>query len=218
MPPRERKKDCVQEIDCKLDFLNDNQTWILVPQENVSSILTSKWIFRRKYLLDKNDQSFVKFKARLVTSNFKQIQGVYYEETVFPLEKFSILRLVLIVVAHENFELHQMYVKKAFLHGDVNEDISMQQPEGFVDPENSSCDCKLQKALIGLKQAPRHWFAKIDGILCKQLQFQSSTYDPRVYVMRDENVFVTLFLSADDLLITGNPLSAVNALNRELSA
>ena len=80
------------------------------------------------------------------------------------------IRLDLAIAASKQWEVHHMYVKCAFLNGDLTEDIYMQQPEGFVS--NPSLVCRLKKSLYGLKQAPRAGYAKIDGFLLSLSFFQ----------------------------------------------
>lgn len=142
-------------VSCEMDSLKKNKTWILMPRSNASYILTNRWIFREKDVLTANGNFCVQYKARLVTRGFQQIHGNDYEETFAPVIKFTTLRLFLATVAIQDLELHQMDVQTAFSNGDLNEDIYMEQPEGFIDKQNPSHVCKLKKALYGLKQAPR---------------------------------------------------------------
>ncbi len=89
--------------------------------------------------------------------------------------------MVFAIVANSIYIVHQMDVKTAFLNRDLDQDVYMEQPEGFVDPKRSDFVCKLQKALYGQKQAPRQWFAKINSFLTEQLHFENSPYDPCLY-------------------------------------
>jgi len=94
-----------------------------------------------------------------------------------------------------------MDVKCAFMNGDMNEDIYMQQIEGFVS--NPSLVCRLKKSLYGLKQTPRAWYAKIDGFLLS-LSFVQCKYDPNVYLKLIHGYLMIIVLYVDDLLITGS--------------
>jgi len=161
-------------------------------------------------------QTGVKHKARLVTRGFEQKYGIDYNETFAPVVKFSTLRLMLAFVAQEDLELHQMDVKTAFLNGDLEEEIFMEQPEGFVDPKASDHICMLLKALYGLKQAPRQWFAKINEFLCRNLSFESCPYDPCLYIRRRSSGVVIIALYVDDLLISGSSLGEVQWLKTEM--
>ena len=96
-----------------------------------------------------------RYKARLVAKGFRQQEGVNFEEIFSPVVKMTTLRCVLALVAQFDIELVQMDVKTAFLHGDLQEEIYMQQPEGFEEKGKEGLVCKLKKSLYGLKQAPR---------------------------------------------------------------
>eukprot|EP00253_Pinus_taeda_P001435 PITA_01435 len=74
------------------------------------------------------------------------------------------IRLVLSLAAFFKWEVHQMDVKSALLHGDLHEEIHMEQPPGFIQTD-SSLVCRLKKSLYGLKQAPRAWYEKMDSFL-----------------------------------------------------
>ena len=82
------------------------------------------------------------------------------------------IALALAIVASGQWEVHHMDVKCAFLNGDMNEDIYKQKNKVFV--YNTSLFCRLNKSLYGIKQAPRAWYAKIDGIFCHGILFDES--------------------------------------------
>ena len=114
--------------------------------------MQNKWVYRVKTEHDGSKR----FKARLVVKGFQQKKGIDYSEIFSPVVKLTTIRVVLGIVAAENLHLEQLDVKTAFLHGDLEEDIYMQQqPEGFAIQERENQVCKLKKSLYGLKQAPR---------------------------------------------------------------
>ena len=92
-----------------------------------------------------------------MAKGFTQIEGVDFDETFSPVARFESLRLLLALATLENWEIHQMDVKLAFLHGDLDEEIYMEQPQGFIVARSEHLVCRLQKALYGLKQASRAW-------------------------------------------------------------
>eukprot|EP00171_Calliarthron_tuberculosum_P023718 IDg23718t1 len=121
------------------------------------------------------------------------------------------------IVASRDLHCHQMDVKTAFLNGDLEQNVYMEQPKGFENLNLKDHVCKLQKALYRLKQAPRQWFSKIDNFLIKELGFSSSPYDPCLYV-RTRNKLVTLIsLYVDDLLIACDDLEMLTSLKVSLS-
>ena len=86
---------------------------------------------------------------------FGQRKGVDFDEIFSPVVKMSSIRTVLGIATSMNLEVEQLDVKTTFLHGDLEEEIYMKQPEGFIDKGNDQLVCKLEKSLYGLKQAPR---------------------------------------------------------------
>ena len=110
------------------------------------------------------------------------------------------IRLVLSLVALHNWEVHQMDVKSTFLHGDLQEEIYMEQPPGYVQ-NNSSLVCRIKKSLYGLKQAPRAWYAKMDNFLLDN-GFSRCHSDPNVYTKKGGNHLIIFVLYVDDLILT----------------
>ena len=91
-----------------------------------------------------------KHKARFVSKGFSQVEGIDYTKTFAIVTKMNSMHLVLSLVASYKWEVHQMDVKSAFLHGDLHEEIYMEQPPGFIH-NDSSLVCCLKKSLYGLK-------------------------------------------------------------------
>ena len=147
-----------------------------------------------------------RYKARFVAKGFQQVQGIDYDETFDPMAKMDFIRLALAIAAAKRWEIHHMDVKNAFLHGDLEEEIYMEQPQGYV--HNSSLVCKLKKSLYGLKQAPHAWYAKIDSYLLSQ-NFMRCKFDPNVYMLRTSDSLLLIVLYVDDLLITGDSCSII---------
>ena len=119
------------------------------------------------------------------------------------------------IVNMYDLELEQMDVKTAFLHGELEETIYMQQPEGFV--EDNSKVCLLKKSLYGLKQSPRQWYRRFDDFLLKT-GFVRSNYDSCVYMMKkDEKVILYLLLYVDDILIASSDKHEIQQLKVKLN-
>ncbi|KAK9092598.1 hypothetical protein Syun_027509 [Stephania yunnanensis] len=137
--------------------LIDSKTWELVPRPSNANIIRSLWIFRHK----KNyDGSFERHKARLVGDGRSQREGVDCDETFSPVVKPATIRVVLTIALSHSWPIHQLDVKNAFLHGNLNETVYMYQPLGFRDPTLPDHVCLLRKSLYGLKQAPRAWYQR----------------------------------------------------------
>ena len=138
-------------IKDEMDSLMSNQTWELAELPPGKKALHNKWVYRIKEEHDGNKR----YKARLVVKGFQQKEGVDYNEIFSPVVKLTTIRLVLKIVAAENLHLEQLDVKTAFLHGDLEEELYMRQPEGFIKEDSKNLVCRLKKSLYGLKQAPR---------------------------------------------------------------
>ena len=135
----------------EMDSLLGNQTWGLAELPKRKKALHNKCIYRLKNEHDGNKR----YKARLVVKGFEQKHGIDYSEVFFPVVKNTIIRLVLAMVASENLHLEQLDVMTAFLHGDLEEEIYMHRPEGFIVQRKENLICRLTKSLYGLKQAPK---------------------------------------------------------------
>ena len=132
--------------------LINNKTWKLVPQPYNVNIIRFVWIFLHK----KNaDDSFERYKARLVGDGKSQQAGVDCDETFSPVVKPATIRAVLSIALSNSWQIHQLDVKNASLHGNLNETVYMHQPMDFRDPTYPDYVCLLKKSLYGLKQAPR---------------------------------------------------------------
>ena len=115
-----------------------------------------------------------------------------------------------------DLELEQLDVKTAFLHGDLNEEIYMSQPEGFEVKGKEHMVCKLKKRLYGLKQAPRQWYKKFDSFMVSH-EYKRTDADHCVYFRKftDSN-FIILLLYVDDMLIAGNDSKLIGKLKERL--
>ena len=186
--------------DVEMNSILKNKTWELVDLPPGKTAIGSKWVFKTKM---NADGSINKHKARLVAQGFAQQHGIDYEETFAPVVKYVSLRTVLAIANQHNMELHQMDVNSAYLNGDIDADIYMRQPEGFIDSDNPNKVCKLRKGLYGLKQGGRIWNQKIDHYL-KSQGYTPSDADPCIYVKHNQGKIVIIALYVDDTIIASN--------------
>ena len=107
------------------------------------------------------------------------------------------------MTAIEDLELQQLDVKTAFLNGMLEEDIYMEQPEGFVAPGKEQLVCKLERSLYGLNQAPRAGYERLHALLVQQ-QFKRCPADHSVYVSRKGADFMIVLVYVDDLILASN--------------
>jgi len=202
----EWSKACQYEIDA----LDKNGTWELVDLPSGRKTVKSKWVFKLK--------ADGRFRARLVAKGFTQIPGIDFDETFSPIAHFESLRLLLALAALEDWEIHQMDVKLAFLNGVLEEEIYMEQPQGFITTGQETKVCCLRKAIYGLKQASRAWNLQFHGVLVG-LGFKRTHSDAGVYVCHQQEgdgpLIVILYV--DDITILGASLEAVKRLKANLA-
>ncbi|KAE8688563.1 Retrovirus-related Pol polyprotein from transposon TNT 1-94 [Hibiscus syriacus] len=196
----------------EMDSLMSNQTWELAELPPGKKALHNKWIYRIK---EEHDGS-KRYKARLVVKGFQQKEGIDYNEIFSPVVKLSTIRLVLKIVAAENLHLEQLDVKTTFLHGDLEEEIYMRQPEGFIETGKKNLVCRLKKRLYGLKQAPRQWYKKFDSFMSSS-GFTRCQADHCCYIKRFDNSFIILLLYVDDMLVAGSDMQDIINLKQKLS-
>lgn len=117
-----------------------------------------------------------------------------------------------------DWELEQLDVTTAFLHGDLEETIYMSQPEGFIKPGMENKVCLLKKSIYGLKQASRQWHKKFDDHVLRN-GFVRSKYDECVYIKKKKGVAVAyLLLYVDDMLVAGASKQEVQKVKDDLSS
>jgi hypothetical protein len=174
-------------------------------------LVRCKWVYRTKYA---SDGSVERHKARLVAKGFSQVEGIDYNETFSPVEKMNSIRLILSLAVSHKWEVHQMIVKSTFLHEDLQEEIYMEQPPGYVQ-NDSSLVCRLKKSLYGLKQAPRAWYAKMDSFLIVTGLSRCHS-DPNVYTKKVGSHLIILVLYVDDLILTSSDSKLLNHVKTSL--
>lgn len=194
--------------------LVDNQTWILVPASSDMKIISNKWVFQVKTCAD---GSLDKLKARLVARGFEQMAGVDFLETFSHVVKSATLRIVFSLAATKGWYVQQIDVNNAFLNGDLEITIFMQQPAGFIDTTHPNYVCKLQKSLYGLKQAPRAWYNKLKGCLL-ELGYKRSTSDFSLFYKSANGNLLLVLVSVDDILVTGDSSAAVHDVIQVLNS
>lgn len=149
------------------------------------------------------DGALTRNKARLIANGKSQEPGVDFTETFSPVVKPATIRNVLNIGVAQNWPIHQLDVKNVFLQGDLEENVYMFQPQGFVDKNKPNHVCKLKKAIYGLKQAPRTWNSRFAKFL-SQLGFITSKADTSLFVYRKGPDLAYILLYVDDILLTAS--------------
>ena len=208
------KDKWIKAMEEEMASMSANQVWTLVDLPKGRKTIGNKWILKVKR---KADGSIERYKARLVAKGYTQQEGIDYEETFSPVVRFTSIRLVLAIVTNLDLELHQMDVKTAFLNGELNEEIYMDQPVGFIEQGSEHKVCRLLKSIYGLKQSSRQWYIRFHNAIISY-GFTMIYEDHCVYTKRSGNKFVILTLYVDDILIAGKDISYVNQIKNWLSS
>ena len=201
-------KEWIEAMEDEMDSHAKNKTWTLVEHKSDMKVLGNRWVFKVKR---KADKSIDKFKARLVAKGFKQQAGLEYDETFASVCRYESIRLLLALAAVQNLHIVQFDVKTAFLYGEIDKEIYMDQPEGFEVKGERKLVCKLNKSLYGLKQSPRCWNQKFNEVL-SQMNMTPIMSDSCVYKGVIQEQLVVFALYVDDGLIMSASEGAMNEL------
>jgi hypothetical protein len=191
-----------------------NGTWTLVPRPARANVVSGKWIFKHKF---HSDGSLARHKARWVVRGFSQQPGIDFDETFSPVVKPATIRIVLSIAVSRSWPIHQLDVKNAFLHGNLDEEVYCQQPPGFVDTRCPDYVCRLHKSLYGLKQAPRAWYQRF-ALFAHRLGFVVSKSDVSLFIYKNGSELAYILLYVDDIVITASTDQLLQRLTTQLHA
>ncbi|WVZ93131.1 hypothetical protein U9M48_039137 [Paspalum notatum var. saurae] len=202
-----------EAVQSELDSILSNETWELTERPYGCKPVGCKWVFKKKL---RPDGTIEKYKARLVAKGYTQKEGEDFFDTYSPVARMTTIRVLLSLTVSYGLIIHQMDVKTAFLNGELQEEIYMEQPDGFVVKGQESKVCKLLKSLYGLKQAPKQWHEKFDTTLTSA-GFAVNEADSCVYYRYGGGKGVILCLYVDDILIFGTDIDVINEVKSFLS-
>jgi hypothetical protein len=157
-----QRKEWAYAMTKEYQSIMKNEVWEIVPRPKSKDVVSSKWLFKIKHVVD---GSIEKYKARFVAHGFSQKEGIDYEETFTLVSRYTSIRTIIALAAKMKWKLHQMDVKTTFLNGVIEEEAYIEQPQGFEVEDRKSHVYRLKKALYGLKQDPRSWYGRIDSFL-----------------------------------------------------
>ena len=183
---------------------------VLIPVDHLppgKNLIKAKFIFKLK--------SDGRYKVRLVAKGYSQQYGIDYTDVFAPVVSKNSLRALLALAAAEDFEIHQMDVETAFLHGELEEELYIEAPEGSDYPKGTVL--RLAKSLYGLKQAPRQWNKALHSFITSQ-GFRQSVLDTGVYYRGSGSTATYLAVYVDDLLIFGHDLAFISAFKSSLNS
>jgi len=190
-------------MENEIQALEDNQTSTIEDLLPGKKPINCKWVYKVKY---HSDGSIGRFKARLVVRGDHQLEGFDFTENFAPVAKMTNVRTFLLVAVVKGWELHQINVNNAFLHGDLDEEVYMRLPPDFTTISPNKV-CPLRKSLHGLRQAPHQWFAKLSSKL-GEYEFVRSYADYSLFTHRKGKIFLTLLVYVDDVILASNDSQA----------
>ena len=197
----------------ELEALKKNKTWVLTRLPEGKKAVGCKWI----YTVKQNSQGKIeRYKARLVARGYSQTYGIDYDETFAPVAKMNTVRILVSCAANFGWPLHQLDVKNAFLHGDLQEEVYMEIPPGFGTSETTGKVCKLRKSIYGLKQSPRAWFDRFRQAVCN-MGYSQCNGDHTLFYRHSKLHITILAVYVDDIIITGDDVEEIERLKGNLN-
>ena len=192
----------------EMQAFDDNGTWDLPLLLTGKKAIGCHWVFAIKF---NPDGSVFRLKARLVAKGYAQTYGVDYSDTFSPIDKLTSIRLAISLVASYDWDLHELDIKNAFLHGDLQEEVYMEQPPRFVAREEIGKVCRLRKSLYGLKQSHRVWFDKFSQAV-ETFGMQKSKSDHSVFYKNSSYGIILLEMYVDGIVITRSDFKGILSL------
>ncbi|GKB06944.1 retrovirus-related pol polyprotein from transposon TNT 1-94 [Tanacetum coccineum] len=208
-----KSKKWRQAMEEEIKSIEKNDTWELTTLPKGQKAIGVKWVYKAK----KNAKGEVeKYKARLVAKGYKKKHGIDYEEVFAPVARLETIRMIIAIAAQYRWKIHQMDVKSAFLNGLLEEEVYVEQPEGYVAKGQEGKVLNLKKALYGLKQAPRAWNTRIDKYF-QEHGFRKCLSEYALYVKFENKSILLACLYVDDLIFIGNSQSMIDDLKKSMT-
>ena len=196
---KEWKAACHEE----LESLRKRNIFKLTKLPPGRKAIKNRWVFDIK--------SDGQKKARLVAKGFSQVEGIDYDKIFSPVVRFETVRMLFATAALENWHISALDVKTAFLYGKLDEEIYMEQPEGFKVKGQEDKVVRLNRAIYGLKQAALAWWKELDQSV-KQLGFKRLYADAGIFVCRHKDGTILVMLAyVDDILFLGPDTSLLQS-------
>ena len=191
----------------EMDALDRNDTWNLVHLPTGKKSIGCRWVFAVKV---NPDGSIARLKARLVAKGYAQTYGVDYSDTFSPVARMTSVWLFISLADTHNWDFHQLDIENTFLHGDLQEEVYMEQPPGFVVQGEIGKVCRLRKSLYGLNQSPRAWFSKFSQVV-EKFGLQKSKFDHSVFYRNSSSGIILLVVYVDDIVIIGSDSTGISS-------
>lgn len=172
-----------------------------------------KWVYKTKF----NENGEVeKYKARLVTKGYAQEYGIDYEEVYAPVLRMDTVRMFLALATQRIWTVFQLDVKSAFLHGNLKEDVYVEQPRGYEVKNELHKVYKLIKTLYGLRQSPRTWFVRLEEYFIKE-GFEKCNSEHTLFTKTSETGnLLAVSVYVDDLIYAGDDENMVAEFKKSM--
>ena len=203
-----------EAMDKEINSLVQNDTWEIAPLPKDRKLTKGRWVYALK---QGKELDQIQYKARYVAKGFSQVHGVDYFDTYSPTTRFTSIRSLLQIATNEDLMIHQLDVKGAYLNADIDTDIYLEQPAGYIqtNEEGTALACHLKKSLYGLKQSGRNWHITLTDFL-KSEGYTANENDPCVYTSTTDEATTYILFWVDDILIAGKTEQAINKLEEKL--
>ena len=196
-----------EAMNDEFESLMKNKTWELVPRPSDQKVIGCRWVYKIKRGID---GSIGRYKSRLVAQGYSQTEGIDYDEVFAPVAHAATIRTLLSFANSNDLEIHQLDVKTAFLHGVLDCDLYMEQPEGYEDKEHPDYVCKLNKCLYGLKQSAKCWNELLDRHFIEN-GYTKADADGCLYIKVASGSFVIMGVYVDDFIPVSNNVELMKA-------
>lgn len=203
-------------MDSEFQSLSDIKRWVLVHRPSSTNVNFFKRLFKVKEEQKYDGSPTTRYNAQLVARCFSQVKGVDFSETYAPVIKFTSVRTLLSIMTNFPLYLHQMVVVTALPYGKLDEEIYMEQPEGYENGNSEKIGCRLVRFLCFLKQAPRQWIKEIDAFLRGTLGMTSNTAGMCLYVRHASSSILLIAVHVEDLLIASSSETVLEETKRHL--
>jgi hypothetical protein len=186
----------IRAMNEELDQIEKNNTWELVPRPEDKNVIGSKWVFKNK--MNEKDK-FLGIKPDWSIKDMHKLKVRTLMKLLHQWQDWKLSEYFLLIHFIRTSKVYRMDVKSTFLNGDLEEEVYMEQPEGFSLTDNPNYVCKLKKALYGLKQAPRAWYYRLDKFL-QEKGFKKGTVDSNLYIKSEGDNLLVVLVYVDDII------------------
>ena len=189
--PSAHQKEWTAACEREIQTLQNREVFKLIKHPRDRKVIKNRWVF------DIKDDG--RKRACLVTKGFSQVEGLDYDQVFSPVVQFETVRLILAMAALNNWVAYGLDVRNAYLYGELNEELYMEQPEGFRVLGKEELVLRLKRALYGLKQAGLAWWRTLKQSM-EELGFVSLSSDAGVFIFRGEGSFVIAIIYVNDAI------------------